>query len=176
MEAFSEEMKAETETLAALSRDKHARKLEELKYKRRKLDFAAQKENHQREREKEQHQIQLLRLQLQIEHSNGRRALGRNTQPSADAGPVSDGSFVGNAPFAPTGPAFAASAPTKPAFAGNTPSTPTEPAFGESNVATSDNSNFAFNSFDFEHFDPALLGIDENTFSHLDLKLPSNTY
>ncbi|KAF8191874.1 hypothetical protein K438DRAFT_1762457 [Mycena galopus ATCC 62051] len=68
-EAFADEMKAETETLAMMTREKHARKLEELKCKRRKLDYASQKENHQRERE-EEHELHMFQLRLQFQQQN----------------------------------------------------------------------------------------------------------
>ncbi|KAJ7812878.1 hypothetical protein B0H14DRAFT_3478533 [Mycena olivaceomarginata] len=72
-EAFADEMKAETDALATMTREKHARKLEELKYKRRKLDYASQKENHQREREKEEHELRMFQLRLQFQQQNSHR-------------------------------------------------------------------------------------------------------
>ncbi|KAJ7720745.1 hypothetical protein DFH07DRAFT_784287 [Mycena maculata] len=112
-EAFSEETAAETKALSALSREKHERKLEEFRYKQRKLDYASQKENHQREREKEAHELQMLRLRLQYQQPAHRPALGGNT-------------FGSTSQPHPGSPALARRLhSTKPALAVTTPVTPT---------------------------------------------------
>jgi phosphopantetheinyl transferase len=82
-------MQAEASTLAALGREKHARKMEEFQYKRQKLEHAAQKENHQREREREQHELRMLQLRLQFQTQ------GRSSNRTASA--FGNGQFANNA-------------------------------------------------------------------------------
>lgn len=96
-EAFAEERKAEADALASLGRDKHARKMEEYEYKRRKLDYVLQKENHQREREKEAHE--LCRLQLCLSADFARVSGSSAGSTSSTLRPMQDefGGIFGNA-------------------------------------------------------------------------------